>query len=199
MDERDLGSPILTFDDGHASNYRVGLWLAERRCSADFFINPAHIGKAHYMTWSQLRELKQYGHSIQSHGLDHRFLSECDTLELQQQLHDSKQRIEQEISATVTLLAPPGGRYDHRCITLARAAGYRAIACSAPGKWHSFDQYLIPRIAVMNHLVPVSLLHIQQGNSPLLRKMKTKYLLTGFAKKMLGDSRYDRLRNRLMS
>ncbi len=199
LEQPPLSRPILTFDDGHISNYRTGLWLSEHQCRADFFINPAHIGSAYYMNWSQIRELKNAGHSIQSHGLDHRFLSECDDIELHRQLHESKHRIEAEIDARVSLLAPPGGRYDSRCVTTARAIGYRAIACSAPGKWRSLDDFLIPRVPVMHTMSVEALLQVMQENSPLLRKLKTKYFITGCAKKLLGDSRYDRLRNRIMS
>ena len=64
---------ILTFDDGHVSNHRLGFpALRAAGASADFFVNPAQVGTTGFATWPELREMAEAGMSIQSHGLDHR-------------------------------------------------------------------------------------------------------------------------------
>src|SRR5690606_3850876 len=63
---------LVTFDDGHASNYEVAFpALAGHGMRADFFVNPANVGSPGFATWAQLREMSDAGMSIQSHGYDH--------------------------------------------------------------------------------------------------------------------------------
>jgi hypothetical protein len=80
-------------------------------------------------------------------------------------------------------------------VTLAKTLGYRAMAISAPGHWRSQQQFLIPRIAVMEGNRVEQLLASSDPNNAHVRRLKMKYQITGLAKKVLGDSRYDRLRN----
>ena len=80
----------FTFDDGHISNHRAGLNLAERGFTGDFFINPELIDSDHLMGWNQINELSSSGQSIQSHGLSHAYFDSLSKTEIRRDLETSK-------------------------------------------------------------------------------------------------------------
>jgi peptidoglycan/xylan/chitin deacetylase (PgdA/CDA1 family) len=191
--------PILTFDDGHISNYDAALKLVENNLGCgDFFVNPNLVGKKDFMSWSQLRELSFMGMSIQSHSFDHIYLSDCTEKEQRYQLISSKLKIEDEIGKDVSILAPPGGRYNKITIEISKEIGYQAIAISKPGVWKDKDQFLIPRIPVMVNDSVIKLAECSESNSKYIKKLKRKYYLTGIVKKALGNKAYEQLREKII-
>lgn len=190
---------IITFDDGHISNYQAAKYIYDNNLgAADFFINPEKVGSPYYMTWDQIKELDAWGMSIQSHGLDHQYLSDCDDVELHRQLLLSKKIIEEKIEKKVTLLAPPGGRYDDRVIRLSKSCGYSHILNSEPGHIANIQNILIPRMAVLNNHAVTDLISMRSKYSIRNLKSKAKYLALSIVKKLIGNTRYDRFRWYLM-
>jgi len=198
-DQKVLGGPIVTFDDGHQSNYLAALSMLDQQLGfGDFFINPGMVGKKDFMDWSQLREIAELGMSIQSHSFDHIYLSDCNSEEQKHQLHKSKTIIEDKMGKEVVILAPPGGRYNRQTIDIAKSLGYSTIANSKPGIWEKLDQYLIPRIPVTVNDKVDKLSECNEPNSQNVNRLKRKYQITGLAKKALGNKVYDGLRERLL-
>lgn len=201
-DSIDLSSntkAIFTFDDGHVSNYWAAKLLFDGGYgSADFFINPELIGSDYYMDWSQIRELKSMGMSIQSHGLDHQYLSSCSDHELHRQLSKSKEIIENAINTSVTILAPPGGRFDNRTIRLAKEIGYSCIANSIPGHFSNNNDFLFPRIAVMKDHTCSKLISLMNPYSLIVYKIKLKYAILKLLKNIFGDTFYEKVRWKIL-
>jgi len=189
--------PILTFDDGHVSNYLAAEILAnEYASSADFFINPNNVGDSHFLTWSQIVEMSDLGMSIQSHSLDHVYLSDLSYEQQKLQLEQSKKTIEDNIGKEVTVLAPPGGRYNEATIELCRKLGYQHISVSRPGLW--LGEYCSPRIPVLRTTAVESLATCNGKLNVHLAKTIAKYTVTGVAKKALGNGFYDIVRARIL-
>jgi peptidoglycan/xylan/chitin deacetylase (PgdA/CDA1 family) len=190
---------IVTFDDGHISNYYAAKYMYENKYgTADFFVNPDHIGKPYYMSWLQLKELQSWGMSIQSHGLDHQYLSDCDDQELVRQLKESKRLIEANMDQKVTILAPPGGRFDKRTSDVAMRLGYRCIANSKPGRVWGVSNFHIPRIAVLKNYSVEDLVAAKNPLSLLVVKLKIKYMILKIIKTLLGNKQYDKFRLKLV-
>lgn len=186
---------VLTFDDGHVSNYWAGKYIAENGYgSANFFINPVKVGSEFYMSWVQLKELSDLGMSIQSHGLDHQFLSELNNEELSYQLAESKNIIEEKLGRTVSIIAPPGGRYDKRTIIEAKRLGYQMMPISQPGRIKKKANFLQPRIAVMNTSSVEQLLDNQYRFNLRMLNQTLKYSVLKSLKSALGNDRYERIR-----
>lgn len=186
---------IMTFDDGHISNYWAGKYIAENGYgSADFFINPAKIGLPYYMSWQQLKELSALGMSIQSHGLDHSFLSDLDDKALIYQLSKSKKLIETNLNQSVTILAPPGGRYDRRTVAEARGLGYQIMSISKPGRVKNINDFIQPRIAVMKNSSVDQLLDNQNQLNHKIILQQIKYSGLKLGKRIIGNERYEKLR-----
>ncbi len=187
---------LLTFDDGHASNHRLAFpALLERGMRADFFVNPANVGRPGFATWAQLREMDEAGMSIQSHGYDHAYLTDLDPRTLRERLHAARIRIEDGVGAAVTLLAPPGGRMPPGLADTARECGYRHVLSSRPGRLSAARRpAILPRLAVTAPLPGARLRAWVGGGGASILRERLRYGSLSLAKQVLGDARYERAR-----
>lgn len=125
--------PLITFDDGHRSNYDHAFPLLEKfSIRAIFFVLAGRIGTTEYISWDQAREVARAGHQVQSHGWSHRLLTQCNTNELERELVWSKRELEDRIGVEVVSLSVPGGRWDSRVLDACCRAGYRWLYHSNP-------------------------------------------------------------------
>ncbi len=124
----------ITFDDGEQSQLHNALpLLAEHGVSARYFVTPGLIGTAaKFLSWDELKTLQNAGHSIQSHGWSHKFLTFCSDDELVHELRASKQLLEEKLGAAVEEISVPGGRWNRRVIEACAAAGYKRVYVSDP-------------------------------------------------------------------
>lgn len=188
---------ILTFDDGHASNYEAARILKEEfNSTADFFINTSTIGSKNFLSWQQVKDMHSWGMSIQSHGHEHKYLSDMSRDEQQVQLKRCKELIEDQISDAVTIMAPPGGRYNQDTLDLVHDLGYEHISISKPGRWSGGN--CSPRIPVYANSKADVLATCKNRFSPYLIKQIIKYQTTGLAKSLLGNESYDSLRSKIL-
>jgi peptidoglycan/xylan/chitin deacetylase (PgdA/CDA1 family) len=195
----DRRATVLTFDDGHESNYSQAFpLLLELRCSADFFVNPARVGTRGHASWPQLREMADAGMSIQSHGWDHTHFDALSPDALEQDLRRSKAEIEDRLGHLVTLLAPPGGRTPPMLAHLACALGYRAVACSVPGLWCGGDSVMLPRFAVRSTTSAALVEAWARGDAAAVLRERTRHAVLHAAKRLLGSGGYERLRARVL-
>ncbi len=124
----------LSFDDGNASDLRVGLpELLARDLRADFFVIVDLIGQPGYLSLDGLRELKAAGCGVGSHGLAHRAWRGLEVEALRAEVEDSKHRLEDWLGASVEHAACPFGAYDRRALRALRQAGYARVYTSDGG------------------------------------------------------------------
>lgn len=126
-------SVILTFDDGHKTNYLNAMPILDHfDFKACFFITTDWIGKKNYMNEQMIKSLYDKGMTIGSHGKTHRFLSDLNENEITTELKESKKCLENIIQSKVTSFSAPGGRLNNKVIFLARKQGYSFIFNSKP-------------------------------------------------------------------
>lgn len=194
-----ISAPSITFDDGHITHFTNAFpALVDAGMEAEFYVNTAVIGEPGFVTWEQLQEMTGAGMSIQSHGHHHLFFADLDLETLHQQLDRSKKAIEDRLGKPVVVLAPPGGRYNQRVIDVAKAIGYQRLAVSRPGLWHRFDQVTIPRFPIYAHTGEQT---VQNYLSPWNKNTISaiaRYKIVKSGQAMLGNQRYDRLRNAVL-
>jgi len=122
-------NPILiTFDDGYEDNYRIAYPILQKyNFTATIFLITDFISRNHrYLTWDQVKEMKENGFSFGSHTLSHLFLTNASENDIRSELEQSRQTMEWRLNQKIEYLAYPGGAYNQQVIKIVRQAGYRA-------------------------------------------------------------------------
>jgi peptidoglycan/xylan/chitin deacetylase (PgdA/CDA1 family) len=126
--------PEITFDDGHISNIVEALpILLHHKLCAHFFITAGWTGKkAAFMTREHLRELHAAGQRVGAHGFSHTLLTHCSAGELDKELRVARLMLEETLSAPVTTVSLPGGRFNQRVLNACWESGYTQVFTSQP-------------------------------------------------------------------
>ena len=156
----------ITFDDGYRDNLLFAAPILRKYdVPATFFIISGYIGTdkvlpwdesnkvSHpLMTWDEVSELNKMGFEIGSHTVTHVNLGKVPVDVARQEIFQSKEQIEDEISQHANTFAVPFGRKD--CITPERSemikkAGFQCCCTSFGGKvTQKSDLFNLPRIPV---------------------------------------------------
>lgn len=140
----------ITFDDGNLSDIEDGLpALLERGLTATFFVCAARIGRPGYLDVDHLRELRDAGMRIGSHGWSHISLRGLGDRDLKRETVDSRDRISEVAQTEVDSFAIPLGSYDRRALRSLR--GYRAVYTSDWVRARQTD-WLTPRFSYIEEL-----------------------------------------------
>jgi peptidoglycan/xylan/chitin deacetylase (PgdA/CDA1 family) len=190
----------ITFDDGERSQLHNALpFLAQHGFKATYFVTPGLIGTAtKFLGWDDLKALQAAGHSVQSHGWSHKFLTFCSEAELTHELRASKQSLEDNLGSTVEEISVPGGRWNRRVLQACAAAGYRRVYISDP--WVEAEiggVEVIGRFMVRRTTAVAELEKIVAKDAATLRKLRLRSQIREGFVGMLGDSLYHRLWCRL--
>lgn len=190
----------ITFDDGEQSQFHNALpLLTEYGFKATYFVTPGLIGTAaKFLGWDDFRALQAAGHSIQSHGWSHRFLTFCSEAELAHELRASKQSMEDNLGGAVAEISVPGGRWDRRVLEASAAAGYRRVYVSDPWVETEIDGVeVIGRFMVRRTTTIPELERVVAKETSALRKLRLRSQLREGLVGILGDSLYHRIWCRL--
>lgn len=188
-------TPVLTFDDGHLSNYLYAMpALAEFGMCAHFFITAGWTGqRPDYMEPKHLRALHEAGHQIGAHGWTHTLLTQCTPSQLRHELADARQALEDHISAPVTTLSLPGGRSNSAVLDACRQAGYETVWTSVPGAVPSLQAPVVGRFNVLAGHSDAYLQKLLDPESGELKRAERVSRLKGAAQRALGDTLYAKL------
>jgi peptidoglycan/xylan/chitin deacetylase (PgdA/CDA1 family) len=156
---------LLTFDDGYLDNYVSALpLLTKYNMKGDFAIIAATPGSSKiYMTWNQIRELRDLGHGISSHSYLHCYLTQrttvdgkkiysanpvgedykpcpdlnwggqINTLQVKFEVDESKKIIEKEMAKKIETFIYPFGNYNPQIVAAVKSAGY-TVAFTTEGQ-----------------------------------------------------------------
>lgn len=189
---------VISFDDGDASNRSVALpLLASRGMVAEFFITSDFIGRPGMVSEDDVRALAAAGMGVQSHGRSHRFLADLDAAELETELDDSKTRLERITAKPVSALALPGGRGGERECAAALRLGYRRVLTSIPVDNRRARDYC-ERIAITRGMGLDEFAALVEWRGVRPRLLRLRYRALAWPKRLLGNRRYERLRERLL-
>ena len=192
-----LGQPtpdvVITFDDGHISNYDHAMaLLAPHNMKAVFFVTTGFIGtRKHFCDWHHLREMADAGMVIGAHGHTHRFFEDLGAAEAEQEIRQSKDLLEQAIGREVDSMSFPGGRYSNCNVKQARDAGYRQIYGSVFGNIRGANDSLpICRIPVRITTTEQQFLDIINENPATFLKARATSNAKNLLKKTIGNKLY---------
>lgn len=142
----------ITIDDGYLSIYTEA-WPRLKQAGFPFtvFIATAPVDSrlSGFMSWDQIRELRDGGVTIGAHTATHNHMPEHDDARNERELTVSNRRFEAELGTVPALFAYPFGEGGTRVEKLVRAAGYRAAFGQQSGAVHgSQNRFRLPRFAL---------------------------------------------------
>ena len=197
-----LSSPgngvALTFDDGCETDLITATpLLKELGFSATFYITVGFLGKRGFMSKQQVRGLVQSGMEIGCHSLSHPYLTDLDEAGLRREIADAKKQLEDISGISIHHYSCPGGRWDERVVDIARQAGYESIATSEIGlNTSKTNRYSLARIAVTEEVTLTQFRRLCSGSGLWSKGLKSGGLK--IAKRMMGNSAYNRVRSVLL-
>lgn len=122
---------VITFDDGELNNLQVALPILKKFGHvAYFFIIVGRVGRKGYMSWEEIKALREEGMIIGSHGLSHQILTSLMDTQIDEELRASKRTIEVNLSMPVETLSIPRGFCNDALIQKAYELGYKTIFIS---------------------------------------------------------------------
>lgn len=108
---------IITFDDGRESQYLNAFPLLQKyNFKAIFYVFTNAIDRENYLTWKQLKELRDGGMEIGDHTRYHWYLTKQTPEILQKEIIDTKKLLEDKLNIEVLSLAYPFGLYNDEVI-----------------------------------------------------------------------------------
>ncbi len=188
----------ITFDDGCETDYLTAApLLRDVGFGATFYITVGFMKNRGYLSPPQVRELADLGFEVGGHSMTHPYLSDLSLQELRRELVEPKDQLEQMTGRPVEHFSCPGGRWDQRVAEVAREAGYKSVATSrnsANGK--TTDAFSLGRVAVLRGTDLSNFQRICRGEG--LWRLQAQDLARTTAKRVMGNSGYDRLRALLL-
>lgn len=141
---------VLTFDDGHISNYRFALPILRKYSFyATFYIIADFIGKPYYMGMDEIRELLNCNMEIGSHSRSHSYLTELKQEEIDKELVESKNILQKCCGKRIDGFAYPGGHQNRKVVESVKTAGYKAaVSCLVGQNNAKTNPFLLRRIEV---------------------------------------------------
>ena len=146
------GTVGLTFDDGFRS-FLVEAWPILKRAgfSATVFVPIDFVGAssswhADYglppvpcLDWDELRQLRDEGADIQSHGCSHRKMTELAEPELMAELQRSKETLSTQLGVDSTHFCYPFGSFNAAVKQATVKCGYQSAVSTIPGLYQAGD------------------------------------------------------------
>jgi peptidoglycan/xylan/chitin deacetylase (PgdA/CDA1 family) len=192
-----ISPPLITFDDGHISNYERALPLLEKYSQrAIFFVTVGWTGvRDEYMNWPQLRELIALGHGVASHGWSHVPLTRCPLAEARQELERSKAALEDGLGIVADTISLPHGRWHDALLELCAQVGYRHVYTS--NAWMTSRQrdgvQLYGRLMIRRSTDAKDFRRLLTLSPSGRFFRRAQYGTKELARRMLGDRLYHRL------
>jgi len=190
---------VLTFDDGHVSNYDLALpILAEFDMQAYFFITSDFTDqREHFCSSEQLRSMHDAGMVIGSHGKTHAFFADLPEHEALHEFQASRDKLESITGTSVESISFPGGRYQKDNVEQATQSGYRQVFGSGFG---SVDIARAGPAQTVFNRIPIRLdtsmdvfEKIVTCDRSYYLKERTKYKSKEALKRLLGNKSYHAL------
>jgi len=192
---------VLTFDDGEKSCHKTIAPILEKfNFKGNFFIISNFIGKDGYMDAKDIKDLSAKGHAIESHSVNHPFLTKLDNSKVYEELKTSKEKIEALIGREVAFFSIPTGAYNKKVLNAARSVGYKKNLCSVEGyNIINENPFTLKRFAMHSYTGTKSLAHICENKISTARRIFLKRLFAGTAKSIFTFKIYNKLRDFVVS
>lgn len=135
-----------SFDDGGELDLRIAKLLKKYNLPGVFYIVVDWIGTEGYLTWDEVKQLRDDGFIIGSHTMTHPMdLKKLHDDQLHYEIQNSKDMIENVLGENITSFCYPRGRFSERVKDFVAEAGYaQARVTGKPGVTKIEDSLELP-------------------------------------------------------
>lgn len=144
---------LISFDDGFRGLYQHRELLKKANIFPTIFMITSEIGRPNYLSWDELKELKNSGFNIQSHTHTHPDLNTLNKQKLQEELFTAKQVLEANLQTEITEVCFPKGLFNDSVLEVCKSIGYTKWYCSIPG---NTQEYALHKELELRNLVQFS-------------------------------------------
>ena len=152
----------LTFDDSLKDFYTQAYPILQKyqmKATNNVITGFVQAGREDILTLEEIKEMKQNGMSFEDHTVNHPDLSVSSPDAQNNELQDSKQFLDSNLSQTTTTVAYPSGRYSETTMQIAEKLGYKMGLTTNNGLASLSDGLLsLNRVRVNPTTTPQSLL-----------------------------------------
>jgi peptidoglycan/xylan/chitin deacetylase (PgdA/CDA1 family) len=188
-------SYYLTFDDGNSSDADIALpLLLEMNCSATFFLIADKINTPNFISYTQARELVNYGMALGSHSVTHRDMRMLSSHQQREELLSSKMRIEDKVGYSVKYFSFPYGKFNSDLVELALNCGYEKVCTSQHGIVH-FPGTVIPRNSINGAMSWGAVRKVLEAGNLIRYQWIAEDAIKRSLMRTIGDDNYRLLRN----
>jgi len=186
---------VITFDDGHLSNYTLALPVLEQLgFPAYFFVTTNFIeSRANHCRPQQLKNLVDAGMVVGSHGVSHQFLADLTDTETKFELRHSRDQLQSWINTDIHSFSFPGGRYTEHTLQVAQEAGYRQIFDSKFDvvlEQTAIEQQALARVAIRRATTNDEFERMISKDSNYFRSIQRTQKFKQSVKRALGNRLY---------
>ncbi len=151
---------VITIDDGLSDTLTQALPILQRHSYvATSYVVAGRMGTPGYLTWDEVRRLRDAGIEIGNHTWEHLRMEDLAPDKQAAAVRDAQRAIEAELGSAPRTFAYPGGSVNEGAIAAVRDGGLQAAFTTAPGRAASWANRLtIPRLNVSGAWSPELLL-----------------------------------------
>ncbi|MDY6824166.1 MAG: polysaccharide deacetylase family protein [Thermodesulfobacteriota bacterium] len=191
-------SIIITFDDGHISNYEYAFPILKKfNFQATFFLVADFIGRENYLTVEHIREMASASMHFESHSLTHSYLIAMEKKAIAFEITQSKKAIENITGIRPRHFCIPYGFYNKTLLQFIKNAGYESAVTERVGYYFSNNKpfKVLPRFTIKTKMKQHEFIYIINRRR---LKMMPRYCAENFlfvTKKILGFKKYIQLKS----
>jgi len=187
----------LTIDDAYISFYKNGYPLLKEfgfAFSLMVSTNPIDANSKNYMSWSQMREMKEHKAEFINHSVMHHYLIEKDKKDITDEILKAQKRLQDELGSSTNenprLFSYPFGEYDQRVEAILEEYNYVGITQTSGAIGFDTDFRKIPRFPMAEayasmesfitklNTVPMPILSILEKNNIIKNNNPPKLTIT---------------------
>jgi peptidoglycan/xylan/chitin deacetylase (PgdA/CDA1 family) len=161
---RERGDDIaVTFDDGNRSDLEIAApYLAAKQLVATFFVLTGRLNDRHYLSHSDLANLRSMGMVVGLHGRDHVDWRGLGDEAREVEILRSRTELENLIGGSVRTLSIPFGAYDRRLMSYLKQQDFDHIYTSDGGRAWADDR-IQPRASLRSDMSDAELTALLDG------------------------------------
>ena len=148
----------VVLDDGFRGVWDVREELLQFGILPTICIICDFVGRPNYLSWDEIRELRDMGFQFAGHTWNHKSLTDCRThQEMEEELVRPRIYLKDELGMDINSFCFPRGRFSHETIRACVQAGYENLYTSIPGIVREFPARYVDtlerRVLVPRNLV----------------------------------------------